>query len=261
MTRQETTLPFAHYQQPHRERLQALVRTPQWQAILSRKDALAQWRADMKVPPRVPGQQAAANKYLRERNAERVKTLIRQGVRDETVLLDAAGDWEAALASDDRFPLVFLGLVVTLDCFFLPRCMYCNQTWLPRQLTLDDWKALLTEAAAPIAPYVYLTGGEPLQLGAEVWGADGLVSFATELGCPVNINTNAVLLTPHVALQLVKVGLAKLHVSLDCVDREAQGQLFQRPERMDAVLKGIYNLQIAREVLGAVHPESISTAC
>ena len=80
------------------------------------------------------------------------------------------------------------------------------------------------------------------------------MSFATQLGSPVNINTNAVLLTPQVALQLVKVGLARLHISLDCVDRQAQGQLFQTPERMDAVLKAIYNLQIAREALGGDHP-------
>ena len=250
----EKVLPFAHYQQPHRERLQALARTPEWQAILARHDALVQWRADMSMPPPLPVQQARANEYLRERNSERVKKLIREGVRDEEVLVGAAGDWEAALAGDDRFPVVFLGLVVTLDCFFLPRCLYCNQTWLPRRLTLDDWKALLKETAEPIPPYVYLTGGEPLQLGAEVWGDDGLVSFATQLGSPVNINTNAVLLTPHVALQLVKVGLARLHISLDCVDRQVQGQLFQTPERMDAVLKAIYNLQIAREALGAAHP-------
>ena len=229
----ERMLPFAHYQEPHRKRLQALARAPEWQATLARNDGLAQWGADTRVPPPLPSQQSMATEYLRERNAERVKRLIREGVSDEKVLVDVAGDWEAALAGDSRFPLVFLGFVVTLDCFFLPRCLYCNQTWLPRRLTLDDWKALLREGAEPIPPYVYLTGGEPLQLGAEVWGDDGLVSFATELGCPVNINTNAVLLTPRVALQLVKVGLTRLHISLDCIDRQAQGQLFQSPERMD----------------------------
>jgi MoaA/NifB/PqqE/SkfB family radical SAM enzyme len=159
------------------------------------------------------------------------------------------------LLGDEHFPIVFLGLVVTLDCFFLPRCLYCNQTWLPRRLTVDDWKALLTEAAEPIPPYVYLTGGEPLQLGAEIWGDDGLVAFATGLGSAVNINTNAVLITPQVALQLVKVGLAKLHISLDSADPEVQGQLFQRRERIEAVLSGLYNVQIAREALGASHPQ------
>jgi len=100
-----------------------------------------------------------------------------------------------------------------------------------------------------------LTGGDPLQLGAEVWGDHGLVAFATELGSAVNINTNAALITPHVALQLVKVGLAKLHISLDSIDPEVQGQLFQGHQRLDAVLNGIYNLQIAREALGVSHPQ------
>jgi MoaA/NifB/PqqE/SkfB family radical SAM enzyme len=111
------------------------------------------------------------------------------------------------------------------------------------------------EAAAPTPPYIYLTGGEPLQLGSEVWGDEGLVALASELGCAVNVNTNAALITPQVALQLVKVGLAKVHISLDTADPEVQGQLFQRPERVETVLKGLFNLQIAREVLGANHPQ------
>jgi len=250
-----TVLPFADYRQPHKERLQTLVRAPEWQAILARGDALRQWKADARLPPAVPGQQARANEYLRERNGERVKKLLREGVTDEKVLLEALGNWETALAGDDRFPIVFLGLVVTLDCFFLPRCLYCNQTWLPRRLTIDDWKALLQEAAEPIPPYVYITGGDPIQMGAEVYGDDGLVAFATGLGCAVNINTNAAVVTPHVALQLVKVGLAKLHISLDSIDPEVQEQLFQGSERLDAVLTGIYNVQIARELLGVNHPE------
>ena len=215
---------------------------------------MRQWKADVRVPPAAPAQQVRANEYLRERNAERVKKLLREGVTDEETLVEALGDWETALAGDDRFPIVFLGLVLTLDCCFLPRCLYCNQIWLPRRLTLDEWKALLREAAEPIPPYVYLTGGEPLVLGTEVWGDDGLVAFATELGSAVNINTNAVLITPHVALQLVKVGLAKLHISLDTTDPQVQGELLQGSERMNAVLRGIFNIQIAREVLGANHP-------
>ena len=127
------------------------------------------------------------------------------------------------MAGDDRFPIVFLGLDLTLNCLFLRRCLYCNQTWLPRRLTMDDWKALLAEAAEPIPPYVYMTVGDPLQLGAEVWGDDGLVALATDLGCAVTVNTNAAIITPHVALQLAKVGLAKLHILLDSIDREVQG--------------------------------------
>lgn len=251
----ESVLEFAHHQQPHRERLNELVRSPEWQAILARPDVLRRWKAETRAAPAAPAQQAKANQYLIERNSDRVKQLLAEGVTDEGALVAALSDWKAALAGDERFPIVFLGLVVTLDCFFLPRCLYCNQTWLPRRLTLDDWKTLLREAADPTPPYVYVTGGEPLQLGAEIWGDDGLAAFAVKLGAAVNVNTNAVLITPHVALQLVKVGLAKLHVSLDSIDPETQGQLFQGRNRLDSVLKGIYNVQVAREALGANHPQ------
>ena len=251
----ENPLAFALYQQTHRERLHAQASTPEWQALLARDDVMQQWRAEADNPPPAPVQQSMANEYLRKQNADRVKSLIREGVTDEDTLLEAAGNWETAIEGDQQFPIVFLGLVVTLDCFFLPRCLYCNQTWLPRRLTIDDWKALLQETAEPIPPYVYLTGGEPLELGAEIWGDDGLVAFATRQGSPVNINTNAILITPNVALQLVKVGLAKLHISLDSTDPVVQGQLFQGTERLQSLLNGVYNIQIAREALGVNHPE------
>ena len=252
---QEEVPSFTHYQPAHRERLRALAETQEWRGFLSRGAALRQWKADTRVPPAAPSQQVRANEYLRERNAERAKKLLRQGVTDEGELVDVLGDWETALAGDDRFPIVFLGLVLTLDCVFTRRCLYCNQTWLPRRLTLDDWKALLSEAAEPAPPYVYLTGGEPLLLGAEVWGDDGIVAFATKLGCAVNINTNAVLMTPHVALQLAKVGLAKLHISLDSTDPDVQRELFQASGRAEAAWNGLHNVQIAREVLDVSHPQ------
>ena len=251
----QMALQFAQYRQPQRDRLLELADGADWRPILARQEALRQWRADTMTAPAAPGQLAAANRYLIERNGERARKLLSQGVTDQDALIDALGDWRTALAGDDRFPITFLGLVVTLDCMFLPRCLYCNQTWLPRTLTQDAWKAVLAEAADPVPPYVYLTGGEPLLPGAEIWRDDGLVAFATRLGCAVNINTNAALITPHVALQLVKSGLAKLHVSLDSVDPDVQGQLFQGRQRLDAVLAGLYNVQIAREVLGAGHPE------
>jgi len=114
---------------------------------------------------------------------------------------------------------------------------------------------VLAEAAQPTPPYVYLTGGEPLILGKEVWGKDGLVEFAVGLGCAVNLNTNAVDISPEVALRLVEAGLFKVHVSLDSADAEIQDRLLAAPGRFDAVCRGIHNLQIARALLGAGHPQ------
>jgi MoaA/NifB/PqqE/SkfB family radical SAM enzyme len=246
---------FDNYRPDQRERLRAMAESPQWQRILARGHVLEEWKAQVRRPPSAPGQQATASAYLKAHNAARVQALLREGVADENALVKALGNWETALDGEDHFPIVFLGLVLTLDCFFLPRCLYCNQGWLPRRLTADDWKAVLREAAEPTPPYVYLTGGEPLQLGADVWGDDGLAAFATALGCAVNVNTNGVLITPQVALQLAKVGLARLHISVDSADPQVQAELFQGRERVEAVWRGLFNVQIAREVLGVNHPQ------
>jgi MoaA/NifB/PqqE/SkfB family radical SAM enzyme len=245
---------FTRYQPAHQERLESLIQTRPWRELLAKPQALEQWRSAMRSPPAAPAQLRVAAQYLKERNAERVRALIRDGVRDERVLTHALGDWEAALAGDAPLPILFLGLVLTMDCSFNPRCLYCNQPWLPRRLGLDGWKALIAEAAVPTPPYVYVTGGEPLMLKEQVWGDDGLVAFATEHGCAVNINTNAALITPRAAVQLVKVGLAKVHISLDSADPAVQGELFQGPERVETVWRGIFNVQVARELLGADHP-------
>ncbi|MBM4079790.1 MAG: radical SAM protein [Planctomycetes bacterium] len=228
---------FAQYQPAHRARLQALLETGEWQEVLAAPALLSQWKGERRVPPASPGQMSGAVEYLKKRNAERAKALLREGLTEEKALASALGDWRAAVdgpvcrdahgtGREDPFPILFLGLVLTLDCSFQPRCLYCNQVWLPRRLGLAEWKALLAEAAHPTPPYVYLTGGEPLVLEEEIWGDDGLVAFATRLGCAVNLNTNGALITPRVALQLVKVGLARLHISLDSADPEVQAELF-----------------------------------
>lgn len=247
---------FAHYQPTQKEQLQALLQEPEWQQIIANKDELQSWKAKVVTPSSPPSQLGGAAQYLIKRNAKAVLELIQSGVTDKGRLLQAFSDWETAIADDDCFPIFFLGLVLTLECSFDPnRCLYCNQEWLPCKLSLEDWKAVIAQVVKPIPPYIYLTGGEPLLLGEEVWGDDGLVAFATKLGCAVNINTNATLITPQVAMQLVKVGLSKLHISLDSADPQIQGKIFQSPERFEAVLRGIFNVQIARELLRANHPQ------
>ena len=55
-----------------------------------------------------------------------------------------------------------------------------------RQLrhVVEDWKRLIAQAALPDGkgPYVYITGGEPLLLGEELWGRDGLIRAAAAAG-------------------------------------------------------------------------------
>ena len=248
-------LRFAHYLPAQRERLERLADSLEWQEPLAEPGSLARLRAECLPAPKAPAQLSGAANHLKERNGERVRALIRDGVTDEKALLAALGDWPAALADGDPFPILFIGLVPTLNCSFEPRCVYCNQVWVPRLLSQQDWKAILDEVAHPVPPYVYLTGGEPLLLGEEIWGNDGLVAHAARLGCAVNINTNATMITPRVALQLVRAGTAKLHISLDTADPARQAELLGGRDRVDALWRGISNIQVARELLGSSHPQ------
>lgn len=246
---------FERYVPQHRERLNWLLRQSEWQEVLAGID-FDKLRSETLKPSSPPSQLTGAAQYLLQRNKERMNCALQDGVTDGEKLLDILANWETALSDDANFPILFLGLVLTLDCSFDPvRCLYCNQAWLPRKMELDDWKAVIEEVSKPIPPYIYLTGGEPLLLGEQVWGDDGLVAFATKLGCAVNINTNAELISPKVALSLVKSGLARIHISLDSVDPQVQGQIFRLPGRVDKVLRGIFNLQIARELLDVSYPQ------
>lgn len=246
---------FEHYLPQHRERLKSLLKQSEWQETLASVD-LERLRSETLTPPSPPSQLTGAAQYLLKSNSDRMDRLLKEGLTDEDGLLDALSDWGNALGGDEHFPILFLGLVLTLDCSFDPnRCLYCNQAWLPNKMRLDDWKAVVEEVAEPVPPYIYLTGGEPLLLGWQIWGDDSLVAFATKLGCAVNINTNGELITPKVALNLVKAGLLRVHISLDSHEKQLQAKIFGSEERVERVLKGIFNLQIARELLGVRHPQ------
>jgi len=134
---------FEHYLPKHRERLKALLEQPDWQETLANVD-LERVKAEALNPPSPPSQLTGAAQYLLQRNSERVKQLLGEGVTDEEKLLDAFSDWETALSGDERFPILFLGLVLTLDCSFDPvRCLYCNQAWLPKRMELEIGKRSL----------------------------------------------------------------------------------------------------------------------
>ena len=248
-------MPFAHYQPAQRDRLQALLQTPEWRELLSNPRTLEQYKAETITPEPPPSQLASTAQYLIERNTGRALDLIRSGVTEEKTVLRALSNWEAALEGETTFPILFLGLVLTLDCSFAPPCVYCNQSWLPRRLNVEEWKGILRQAASPTPPYVYMTGGDPFLLDEELWGDEGLVAFASGLGCAVNINTNAALISPRVALQLVKTGLFKVHISIDTADPQVQAELFGGRDRVEKVWQGLLNLQIARAMLGAGHPQ------
>ncbi|MBW2086733.1 MAG: hypothetical protein JRI54_12010, partial [Deltaproteobacteria bacterium] len=75
----------------------------------------------------------------------------------------------------------------------------------------------------------------------------------------VNVNTNAVMLTPEVALRFIKAGLAKLHISLDSSVKDVQNSLLNG-DYFNQILEGIYNVQLARDIIGVSYPV-IHTNC
>ena len=248
------------YTPEHRVELEQLVNSPSWQRVIN-SGLVEEVKSDRIEPNRVRNFIGTVLDQLLEFNEERVKILAAERDMDEDSMIAELGKWPEDL--NGRDPVIsFLGINLTPECNFKPKCVYCNQPWTEPAVDLQGWKDILTEATAGASeegPYIYFTGGEPLLLGEQVWGDDGLVRYATERGAGVNVNTNAAMITPEVALRLIKSGLSKLHISLDTPDRETQNFLLGG-DRFDRVMEGIYNIQIARDLVGVGYPV-IHTNC
>ena len=251
---------LGHYGPAHRAELEKLLDSAAWREVLA-SGLLEEVKAE-KVEPgtRRDFIDTVADQLL-ELNEERVEKLIAGGNEDEEFLLDEIGKWPERL-DEKELKISFLGFNVTADCNFLPRCVYCNQPFIQDEIGLDGWKRIVEEVTRVNegnGPYIYITGGEPLMLEEEIWGDDGLIQFATRRGASVNVNTNALMLTPEVALRFVKTGLSRLHISLDTANEALQNFLLGG-DRMGDVLEGIYNVQLARDLAGVEYPE-VHTNC
>jgi len=248
---------LSSYKASHAETLAGIASSPEWQRWLGSDAAMAKLRAELLTPPGHPLPQSVVAAQLEELNCERVKSLIARGERDEDVLLGALSAWPTEWPEGWAPNITFLGLNATMACNSDPRCIYCNQVWVEPATPSAAWRRAIdgvTEAAEPgKGPYVYISGGEPLLMADLLLGSDGLIRRATERGADVNVNTNATLITPEVALQLVAAGMAALHISLDTADRDTQDAL-AGAARFDRILAGIHNVQIARDALGVTHP-------
>ena len=253
-------LDLSHYTRGHREELERLLRSPHWQATL-RSGLVEEVKGEKLAPGAIRNFIDTVVNQLFGFNQEKAKATAAQGCTDKDLLLRTLSRWPQAL--DGRDPVLsFLGLNLTADCNSRPRCLYCNQPWVESLVDREGWKRVLEEVTAPAGgpgPYVYITGGEPLLLGEDLWGDGGLVRYASERGAGVNVNTNAALLTPEVALRFIKAGLARLHISLDAADPTVQDAL-RGAGTFDRVAEAIYNVQLARDLIGVSYPV-IHTNC
>jgi sulfatase maturation enzyme AslB (radical SAM superfamily) len=260
MTAAADPLKLDHYPAQHQAELRQLLASPAWQEALT-GGAVTEVAQAKQQPGHTRDFIGTVYDQLVALNQDAVRALAAAGTRDPMALRRALGRWPEELG-ELRPKTSFLGLNLTADCNFSPRCVYCNQPHIEATVGLDGWKQIIDDVTANndhVGPYIYLTGGEPLLLGEQVWGEDGLIAHATQRGAAVNVNTNATLITPAVALAFVRAGLTRLHISVDTADAGLQRFLLGGTD-IEAVLTGIYNVQLARELTGATWPE-IHTNC
>ncbi|MCE5240301.1 radical SAM protein [bacterium] len=248
--------PFGHYAPEHAARLCRRLAEADWRAACE-GGTLAAAEGSLRTPPKTANVFALPVAQLKTLNEARVRALIAAGERDEERLLAELGTWPTEWPEGLPVGLSFLGLNLTFACDMEPRCVYCNQQPVAECMTTEDWRAVLAALGshAPDAGvYVYLTGGEPLLLGEDLWGADGLIRAAADAGAACNVNTNALALTPEAALGLVSSGLGRVHISLDTHRPEVADAIHRQAGRWQQVVRGLHDIQIAKALLGASHP-------
>jgi len=252
-------LDLSCYTPAHQAELEALLNSPQWRRAIE-SGLVDEVRAERLRPGAMRSFIDTVVAQLLHHNGERAAGLAAEGA-DADRLFEELARWPRGLNGEDA-ALSFVGLNLTPACN-LQTCIYCNQQPVRNPAPIALWRRIIEEVTADVrdgpGPYIYLTGGEPLILGEELWGEDGLIRFATERGAVVNVNTNAIDLTPEVALRCIKAGLARLHISLDAADPSLQNELCGS-DCFDRILEGIYNVQLARELAGAANP-IIHTNC
>lgn len=246
---------FTCYAEDHARRLTALLQTEEWERAVQ-SGAVQAAESQLLTPPKMANVFALPVEQLKALNEGAVRQRIAAGERHEERLLQALGAWPAEWPKGFPVRLSFVGLCLTLRCDMTPRCLYCNQRPVAEEMPLSDWCGLIRTLAPAEGdgPYLYLTGGEPLLLGEGLWGEEGLLRTAHAAGAACNLNTNALTLTARAALGLVSAGLGRVHVSLDTQVPEVQDRICARRGRWEQIMRGIYNLQIAKALLGAAHP-------
>ena len=159
-------------------------------------------------------------------------------------ILRELGSWQAG----KKRSFTFLGIRVTTSCNVYPRCSYCTQDVLPQKMQLKDWKRIIdevTEGGKKEGVILSISGGEPLLLGEEIWGDNGLVKFAAERKMRVGLNTNGHFFTREVANKLIENGIHRVYFGVDGIDPTIHGKL-RGAGNLQKVLRAIKILEEAR---------------
>jgi radical SAM protein with 4Fe4S-binding SPASM domain len=136
------------------------------------------------------------------------------------------------------------------------RCKQCHASSgkpLSDELTTEEGKRLLDDMAA-ISEFrmLALAGGEPLLRKDIV----ELVSYARWLGFEISIATNGTLLTPQMAQDFKKMGVANVAIGLNANDKKIHEKITQMPSSFERTKQAIHatteaglNLQINTTVM------------
>ena len=169
------------YTPEHRLELEKLLNSPAWKQAID-SGLVEEVKANRIEPSKLrPFIDNVVNQLL-EFNEERVKTLVAEREMSDDEILDELAKWPDNLNGKEP-EISFLGFNVTPECNFKPKCIYCNQPYVEPKVDLQEWKDIIAESTSNVngaGPYIYITGGEPLLLGEDLWGDDGLIRFATE---------------------------------------------------------------------------------
>ncbi len=113
----------------------------------------------------------------------------------------------------------YCSVLITNNCMF--KCRMCEM-WKSiedeRELTIEEWKAILLEMKDLLNPHaeICFTGGEPLLKA----GILKLIRFATEVGFRTGLNTNAYLIDEKMAQSISRSSLWSITISLDSLNED-----------------------------------------
>ncbi len=179
--------------------------------------------------------------FLQRINLKAIENLQSLGIPN---LIQRLGGWSP-------FPL---GIVLALTIRCNMRCAMCVQVEQREggtpELTLNDLKGVLDDLAVSfrVKPFIHLIGGEPLLRHDFV----PLLAYIKERGFNCSLTTNGLLLERHAA-ELVRLGLDRIHVSIDGPP-QIHDEMRGVPGAHARAVAGIRALVAARQTQGANKP-------
>lgn len=123
-------------------------------------------------------------------------------------------------------------------------CRHCRRLDLasseqPEDLSFDEAKNIISQIASGYKPILILSGGEPL-IRRDIFE---IASFASVQGMRTALASNGTLITPEVARNIKKAGIARVSVSLDGASAKTHNAFRLLESSFEDALRGIRNIK------------------